>query len=253
LSHLENNLVRCLLLLGLVEDVYAPARLVCSVWYIVPSATLVLIGELLNSSNVLLIELDLLEVLSNPGGGDRLGNDGVSADLAPGKDDLSGCSSLFLSNSLDLRASDEEGNVEEVVAESRVGGDVDVLLLGVGNELLARKNGVALDLVDSGNEVCLLNQSLEVLVREVGDTNRANLALGKLVDGLPCFAVRHRVVDVDLVGVGGGREKIRVRVLSRSEVDRPVNEVEVEVLKLEFGKCVVKSSLDVLRVVLGVP
>lgn len=91
------------------------------------------------------------------------------------------------------------------------------------------------------------------MVCEVGDTDGAGLALGKLVDSLPCLAVRHRVVNVDLVGVGGSREKVRVRVLSGAEVDRPVNEVEVKVVKLELGECVIKSSLDVLRVVLGVP
>lgn len=44
---------------------------------------------------------------------------------------------------------------------------MDVLLLGVGDELLARKNGVTLDLVNSRNEVSLLNQSFEVLVCKV--------------------------------------------------------------------------------------
>lgn len=156
-DHLENDLVRCLLLLRLVEDVDAPARLVGSVWYVVPPAALVLIGELLDSSNVFLIELDLLEVLRNPGRSNGLGDDGVTTNLAPGKDDLCGCGSLLLGNSLDLRAGDEERNVEEVVAEGRVGSDVNVLLLSVSNELLARKNGVALDLVDGGNEVGLLN------------------------------------------------------------------------------------------------
>lgn len=44
---------------------------------------------------------------------------------------------------------------------------MDVLLLGVGDELFARKNGVTLDLVNSRDEVRLLDQSFEVLVCEV--------------------------------------------------------------------------------------
>ena len=130
---------------------------------------------------------------------------------------------------------------------------MDILLLGIGNKLLARKNGVTLNLVDRRNEVGLLNQSLEVIVCEVGDTNGANLALGKLVYSLPCFAVRNRVINVDLVGIGGSREKVRVRVLARAKVDRPVNEVEIKVVKLELSKCIIESSLNVLRVVLSVP
>ena len=189
-----------------------------------------LVGELLNSSNVLLIKLNLLEVLCDPGRGDRLGNDRVSTDLTPGKDDLSRSGAFLLSNGLHLRTGDQEGDVEEVVAEGGVGGDVNVLLLGVGDELLAGENRVTLDLVDGRDEAGLLNQRLEILVCEVGNTNGADLALGELVDSLPCLAVGDRVVDVNLIGVGSGREQIRVRVLSRDEVDRPVDEVEVEVV-----------------------
>jgi hypothetical protein len=112
---------------------------------------------------------------------------------------------------------------------------------------------VTLDLVHSRNKLSLLNQSLQVLVGEVRDTNGADLALRELVDRLPCFAVRNRVVNVDLVSVCGSREEVRVRVFSRAEVDRPVNEIEIKVVKLELSKGVVKSSFNVLRVVLGVP
>ena len=44
-----------------------------------------------------------------------------------------------------------------------------------------------------------------------------------------------------------------MRVLSWAKVDGPVDEVEVEVVKLELGEGIIESSLDVLRVVLGVP
>ena len=212
-----------------------------------------LIRELLDRSNVLLIKLNLLEVLCNSGRSDRLGNDRVSADLTPGENDLSGCGALLLGDSLNLRTGDEERDVEEVVTKGGVGGDVDVLLLSIGDKLLARKNRVALDLVNGRDEAGLLDQSLKVLVCEVGNTDGANLALGKLVHNLPRLAVGNGVVYVDLIGVGGGREKVRVRGLSRAKVDRPMDEVEVKIVKLELSECVIQSSLDVLRVVLRVP
>lgn len=212
-----------------------------------------LVRELLDSSNFLFAQLDLLEVLCNPGRCNGLGDDGMTANLAPSKDNLSGRGTLLLSDSLNLRACDEEGDIEKVVAEGGVSGNVDVLLLGVGNELLARKDGVTLDLVNCRDKIRLLNQRLQILVCEVGNAYRAGLALGEFTNSLPCLAVRNRVVDVDLVNVGGGREKVRVRVLARAEVDWPVDEIEVKVVKLELGKGVIKSSFNVLRVVLGVP
>jgi len=44
-----------------------------------------------------------------------------------------------------------------------------------------------------------------------------------------------------------------VRVLSWSEVDGPVDKVEVEILELKLGKGIIEGSLDGGRVVLRVP
>lgn len=44
-----------------------------------------------------------------------------------------------------------------------------------------------------------------------------------------------------------------MRVLSRAEVDWPVDEIEIKVVELELGKGVIKSSLNMLRVMLSVP
>lgn len=44
-----------------------------------------------------------------------------------------------------------------------------------------------------------------------------------------------------------------MRVLSRTEIDRPVDEVEIQVVKLKFGEGIVKGSFNMLRVMLGVP
>jgi hypothetical protein len=44
-----------------------------------------------------------------------------------------------------------------------------------------------------------------------------------------------------------------VRVLSRTEVNGPVDEIQVEVFKLELGKSIIEGFLYLGRVVLGVP
>ena len=212
-----------------------------------------LIRELLDSRNILLGELNLLEVLCNSGRSDRFGNDGVTTNLAPGQDNLSWRSALLLGDSLNFRTCDEKRNVEEVVAKGRVGSDVNVLLLGVSNELLAGEDRVSLDLVDGGNEISLLNEGLQCLICEVGHTNGADLALRQLVDGLPCLAVRDRVVDVDFVRICGGREEIGVRILAWAEVDGPMDEVKVEVVELKLGESVIEGGLDVGGIVLGIP
>ena len=206
MSHLDDALVGGLLLLRLVEDVDAPARLVRGVRNIVPPAALVLVGEFLDRLDVFLIKLDLLEVLGNTGRRHRLGNDGVTANLAPSQNDLSRGGALLLSDGLDLRTCDQQGNVEEVVAKGRVGGDVDVLLLGVGDEFITREDRVAFDLVHSWDDAGLVDKLFEGLCGEVGNTSRAGFALGQCMYCLPCLTVGNGVVDVDLVGVRGSRE-----------------------------------------------
>lgn len=125
----------------------------------------------------------------------------MSTDLAPCQDDLGRGSALLLRNCLNLWSRNEQRYVEEVVAEGGIGGDVDVLLLGVGDELVAGKDRVTLDLVDGGDDAGLVNEFLERLGSEVGDTRGASLALGQRVNRLPCLAVGNRVIDVDLVGI----------------------------------------------------
>lgn len=85
-----------------------------------------LIRVLLDSLEILLIQLNLLEVLRNARGSYRLGDDRVAADLAPCEDDLRRSNTLLLGDGLDLRTSNDEGQVEEVVTEGGVGGDVNL-------------------------------------------------------------------------------------------------------------------------------
>ena len=68
-------------------------------------------------------KLDLLEVIADARRGDRLGDDTVATNLRPGEDDVGGSDVLAgalrdsLGNLLDLRAGNEEGDVEHVVTE----------------------------------------------------------------------------------------------------------------------------------------
>lgn len=133
----DNDLIGRIALLRLVENIDAPSWLVRCVWDIVPPATLMFIREFLNSSDIFLRELDLLEVLCDPGWRHRLGNDGVTTDLAPSQDHLRWGSSLLFRDGFDFGACDEQWDVEEVVAECGVGGNVDVLLFSVLDEFLA--------------------------------------------------------------------------------------------------------------------
>lgn len=91
---------------------------------------------------------------------------------------------------------------------SMISGETYVLLLAVVDELFARKKGVTLNLVRGGNDAGLVNQLLEGLVGEVGHANGADLALGEFAHRLPCFTVRYRAVDVDLVGVRCLRKQV---------------------------------------------
>ena len=130
--------------------------------------TLRCLANLSDSLDSLVVEFNLLEVGTDAARGDRLGDDAAAANLGPGEDDLgrSDLGALGLAeavgNGLDLRAVDEEGNAEVVVAKGRVGGDVNVLLVAVVNELTAGEPGVALDLIDGGDDTGIVDDGLEL-------------------------------------------------------------------------------------------
>lgn len=67
-----------------------------------------------------------------------------------------------LGNLLNDGVGEQERNVDDVVAEGRVGSDVNVLLLAVFNELVALQNGMTLNLVGSGHNTGGVNNSLEL-------------------------------------------------------------------------------------------
>lgn len=127
-----------------------------------------LLAELVHGLHGLVVELDLLEVLADARRRDRLGDDAVAAELRPGQHDLGARDRLArglgkaLGDGLRLGHADQQRQAEAVVAEGRVGGDVDALLRGVLDELGLGVARVALDLVDSGDDARLLDQVLEL-------------------------------------------------------------------------------------------
>ena len=263
------------LLVLLAEDVNVPARLVSHVRCVVAAALLAKLGDL---GELLLGELDLLEVLGNARGSDGLGNDRVAALLGPVEDDLGGGDGLaetlggLFGDGLDVGVGDEKRDVEHVVTEGlvcllvqaakagynasgtyRVSSDVDVLLSGVLDQVVALENGVTLDLIDGRDDTGGVDDRLEVLDSVVGDTNGAGLLLGELGHGLPGVNNRDAVIDQDVtVGVVAALLQGEV-VVTGLEGDGPVDEVQVEVVELELRKAVVQGLLNNGGVVLGVP
>lgn len=126
------------------------------------------LANLGNGLDGLIVELNLLEVGADAARGHRLGDDAASTDLGPGEDDLGrgnlGTLGLgqAVGDGLDLGGVDKEGVAKAVVAKGRVGGDVDVLLVAVVEELAAREPGVALDLVDGRDDTGIVDDSFEL-------------------------------------------------------------------------------------------
>lgn len=142
-----------------------------------------------------------------------------------------------------------------VLTKGTVGSKVDALLLQVGDQLVVlQESWVSLDLVGSGHDTSGLDNGLDVLDGEVGNTNVLDLGLGQGHHGLPSVNQRHTVVQRNLIlllGVQG--KQVAADVANQREGNGPVDQVEVEVVKLELGEGVVEGLLDVLGAVGVVP
>lgn len=237
----EDDLVRGSLLSGLAKDIHVPALAVRD-GDVEPEVS-DLLEEARDGLVVVVRKLDLLKVGLDARLCDRLGDDRVAALDAPGDEDLCGVGVELVGDGLDLRVVYDLGLAGEVVAEGRVGGDVDVVLCAVGDEVVLGEEGVCLDLVDGGGDAGGLDDGVEVLDGKVGDTDRLDLALfleGE--EGLVRVDDRDAAVEGGvLAAVGGGGEVGEVGAL---ECDGPVDEVEVEVVEAELGERVVEGSLD---------
>lgn len=126
------------------------------------------LAKLVQRSDSLVVQVNLLEVLGNASLGDGLGDDGVAANLGPGEDDLGGGDGLalllgqVLGDGLDLVGVDEQREALGVVAKGGVGGDDDALLGGVLDQGRVGETRVALDLVGGGDDTGGGDDSLEL-------------------------------------------------------------------------------------------
>lgn len=198
--HLDNHLVLSRLLLRLAEDVDVPAWLVSSVWDVVASSVLAKSADLLNllgeqfnllevvadtrwgnrlGDNAVAANLRPGETRQSSVNASRLkARKGIVHDVST-SDLGAGALGDGLGDLLDLGAGDQERDAEHVVTESlpvsvrilwsehsldpyRVGSDVNVLLLAVLDQVVALQDGVALDLVSSGNDASAVDEGLEL-------------------------------------------------------------------------------------------
>lgn len=207
-------------------------------------------AELVDRLDVVVGNLDLLEVRLDSLGRDRLGNGAVSADLGPGQDDLRRRRRQPLGNALNDWVLDGHGFANEVVAEGRIGRDVDALLTSVLNDAIQLvQPGMALDLVDGGRHSRGVDQSLQVRGSKVGDADGADLGLGEFDHGFPRINNGNIEININLTTVRSHGKWVAIGLL---ESHGPVNQVEVEVLQLELVQSIFQRRGDISRAVLAV-
>ena len=110
----------------------------------------------------------------------------------------------------------------EVVPEGAVRGDVDVVLLGVLDQVVLGEEGVALDLVDDRDDAGGFDDAFDVLDREVGDADGAHFAFGE--DGFHLGPGLAQGPVADDVAVAVRERGERGVVALWVQVDRPVDE-----------------------------
>jgi len=176
----------------------------------------------------------------------------VATDLSPSKDDLCGRGTDTVGDLLDGLVLDEQGLANHVVAESRVLGDVDALLSHPLDEFGLEETGVALDLVGGRGDTGLVDESLEVLLGVVGNTNSTSLLLVQLGHSPPCVNDRDGVEHLDVTVLAEG-EEVLVDILLLIESNGEVDQVQIEVVETELSKTVVEGRGDIVGPVLRVP
>jgi hypothetical protein len=124
--------------------------------------------NLVDGLDGLIVKINLLEVLVDARESDRLGDDGVAANLSPGKENMGGSDSLALGSGqalgsgLDVGVGDEKRSADGVVAKGGVGSDDDVLLVAVLHQLGVEETRVALDLVGRGGDTGGVDDGVEL-------------------------------------------------------------------------------------------
>lgn len=207
---------------ALVEDLNAPEVLGVAV-----AVGGLALGDGLEGLEVLLVQNNILEVGDDAGLGGRLGDDAGAALDSPGDQDIGVVAVVLLGNLGDLLTLDQGGVGR---SEGGVSSEVDALGLAELEQLPLGVLGVELDLVGGGDNLGGGEELLEVLDREVGDTDGLGLAGGDQglhgLVGLGKVNVLEQELALAVAGHGVG---------ARLEGDGPVLIVENQ--KSLIGTC----------------
>ena len=236
------------------------------------------LGNLVDSGEVLVAELDGLKVGLDTLGVGGLGEHAVAAAETPGNEDLGqGVAALLgdLVEGLVLGDTLAGGGDLVLGAQRRVGLGQDVLGEAVVDQLVVRQEGVDLNLVDHGHDLGVLGHGLELRDGPVGHTNSTGLAVGvQLLHGAPCLLMVLREVFEDhvlytgligarVIGGGGGGAEELIYLSIGADLglllglllggNGPVNEEEVDVVEPHPLEGVLKGPEDVIVTVQVVP
>lgn len=213
------------------------------------------LGNTLDSLKVLVGQVRDLEVALNARGGGALGENSVAAAQTPGDEDLSQGVAASLCDLVKglVGANGLTGGGDLVLGtERRVSGGEDVVLLAELDQLLVGQEGMDLDLVDGGLDLCEGQELLQTVDGPVGDTNGTGLAASiNLLHGAPCgLGVLSELLLDDVLAIGTDLGLVVLVLLSSNG---PVDEEEVNVVEAEVLERVLERPLDLLRLVEVVP
>lgn len=153
--------------------------------------------------------------------------DGASADA------------LALSDLLDALVLEERA---AGAAKGAVGHDVDALVLAELDDIVLGQGWVVLDLVDSGHDLGLGEELLEIDLGVIGHAN--SLSLARLDERLHLLPGGDVVVVPGHVALAVGQLGEAVVVAVRVHADGPVDEEQVDVLESEALERLVEPELD---------
>jgi len=216
--------------------------------------------------HVLLVDVpvDTVEVLLHVLGGGALGDDSKTLLSGPSEKNLGGGLVVLAAEAgEDLVLHERRGRLGDVHVEldeagrteRGVGSQSNTLSLGEADELSLLVVGVKLDLEGGRADLGVLEQVVDSLSLEVGDTNGLGETLlnevlhtlpGLLVGGLAPADLGAGIIVVPARGVAD-------RGVDVLEGDGEVDEEEIEVVDLPVGELLAGDGLDVLLVVVCLP
>lgn len=209
------------------------------------------LADLVDFLEDVIVELKVLKVGLDSRWSNRLGDNRKALVGRPVDQDLRRLLIKLLGNVNNLGLVNDSRFSSGVVTKRRVGGDNNVLLLAIFEELGLDQAGVTLNLVHGRNNTSLLDELLQKLNVKVGNTDGLDL-LGLLRDSdqlLPSVDYARSIpVNGNLSIFSLGEE-----VVSRSKRNGPVDKINIEVIGTELLEAGVKIGLNLLGSVRVVP